>query len=210
MLVFQGQRALLKREIGLAYVAHLLSHPGEQVPSATLFSEFSARGRKDLRASELPDPETGDGLEVSQWAPDRDEAEARSRYHAQLGEYRETFNDRSIPEPEREEARRLHGELLAFLKQHYLPERDAGSGVTRNVHRAIQRLCHGLRTPSAGQKAPEPAKLAFAAYIERHILVPSRRYTRAKPGSNVRIARGELAGRLIFECPPGHLWSVHV
>jgi hypothetical protein len=50
--------------------------------------------------------------------------------------------------------------------------------------------------------------LAFAEYIEKHILVPSRRYTRAKPGSNVRIARGELAGRLIFECPPGHRWSV--
>ena len=210
VLVLRGQRAFLKREIGLAYVAHLLSRPGEHVPAATLFSEFSTRGPREVRDAQLPAPETGDGLAMAELAPDRDEAEARSRYYAQLREYKDAFNDRSIPELEREEARRRYDELLGFLKQHYRPRREAGSEVIRSVHRAIQRLCNGLRTPAAGQHVPEPAKLAFAEYIERHILVPSRRYTRAKPGSNVRIARGELAGRLAFECPSGHHWSVQM
>jgi hypothetical protein len=57
---------------------------------------------------------------------------------------------------------------------------------------------------------PDPVAVAFAEYIEQHILVPSRRYTRAKSGANVRVARGELAGRLIFECPPGHRWNVRM
>ena len=46
VLVFKGQRAYLKYELGLAYVAYLLSHPGEHVPSATLFSKFST-GRRN-------------------------------------------------------------------------------------------------------------------------------------------------------------------
>jgi hypothetical protein len=214
VLVLQGQRALVKREIGLAYVAWLFSHPDEHAACATLFSEFSTRGRKDHHGGDLPDSGTGarmeasDGMSIGPLAQDRDEAEARERHYAQLREYKDTFNDSSIPEPEREEARQRYDELIAFLKHHYRPERDAGSKVIRNVHRSIQRLCNNLRKPVAGQNVLDPTKVAFAEYIERHILVPSRRYTRAKPGSNVRVARGELAGRLIFECPRGHRWEV--
>ena len=213
LLEFKDGCAFLKYEIGLAYVAYLLSHHDGPVPSATLFSRFSTGHRKDLPTGELPDPETGaltavaDGVGIPQLPPDQDEAEARNHYYAQLREYKETFSDGLIPEPERDEARHRYDELLAFLKRHYRPERDPGGAVTRLVHRSIQRLCTSLRKPVAGQSVPDPVALAFAEYIEQHILVPSRRYTRAKPGSNVRLARGELAGRLIFECPPGHRWS---
>jgi hypothetical protein len=168
----------------------------------------------NLAAPELPDPETGlpipltDGVGVTQLSHDKEEAEARRRYRAQLLEYKKTFTDCSIPEPERKDARRLYDELLAFLKQHYRPEPNRGGDVTRIVHRSIRRLCTSLRKPAAGHGVPDQVALAFAEYIERHILVPSRRYTRAKAGANVRVARGELAGRLIFECPPGHRWSV--
>jgi hypothetical protein len=216
VLVFSGQRAYLKYELGLAYAAYLLLHPGEHVPSAVLFSKFSAGHRKDLAAPELPYPETGlrlpltDGVGLAQLRSVQDEAEAQSRYRAQLREYKEAFNDGSIPEPEREDARRLHDELLAFLKQHYRPEPDPGGDVTRVVHRSIQRLCARLRKPVDGQGVPDSVALAFAEYIERHILIPSRRYTRAKAGANVHVARGGLAGRLIFECPPGDHWSVHL
>jgi len=218
LLEFKDGRAFLKDEIGLAYVAHLLAHHDEPVPSATLFSRFSTRHWDDAPTGELPDPETGaltpvtDGVGFSQLPPDMDEAEARGRYYAQLREYKEAFSDGSLPEPERDEARLRYDELLAFLKQHYRPERDPGGDVIRNVHRSIRRLCTSLRKPVVGQgkSMPDPVALAFAEYIEEHILVPSLRYTRAKTGSNVRLARGELAGRLIFERPPGHRWSVRV
>ncbi|MCX6926706.1 MAG: hypothetical protein NT154_26400 [Verrucomicrobia bacterium] len=216
VLCFKDGQAYLKHEIGLECAACLLAQPDKSVPSATLFCKFSAGHRKNLVAAELPDPETGlpiplnDGVGIGQLPPDNEEAEAQRRYRAQLREYQETFTDRSIPEPEREEARGLYDELLAFLKQYYRAEPDPGGAVSRVVHRSIQRLCTNLRKPAAGQKVASPAALAFAEYIGRHILLPSRRYTRAKAGANGRVARGELAGRLIFECPPGHCWSVEM
>ena len=61
-----------------------------------------------------------------------------------------------------------------------------------------------------GHTAPDPVAREFAGYIGQHILVPSRRYTVARKGANVRVARGELAGHLFFERPPGHGWAVRV
>ena len=118
------------------------------------------------------------------------------------------MGDLTLPEAERLEAQRLHEELLAFLKEHYRPPRSTGRAVTKRVHKSIQRLCGHLRNPMPTEKVPNSVALAFAEYIEEHIVVPSHRYTRAKPGARVRTARGELAGRLIFECPPDHRWSV--
>jgi hypothetical protein len=216
VLLFKDGRAYLKYEIGLGYVACLLSQPDEPVPSATLFSKFSSGHRKNLSGAELPDPETGlpipltDGVGIAQLPPEEDEAEARSRYYAKVREYQEAMDDDTIPESERLEAQRSYDELLAFLKEHYRPASGPGHAVTKLVHRSIQRRCDHLREPKSGEKAPSPVALAFAGYVEEHILVPSRRYTRAKPGTHVRIARGELAGRLIFECPPDDRWSVHL
>ena len=214
LLGFKAGPVQLTPETGLGYAAYLLSEPDELVPSATLFSRFSTGHRKNVVALELPDPETGrlvpltDGVGTGQLALDEDEAAARSRYRAQLLEYEETIGNPAIPESERAEAQGLYDELVAFLKEHYRPAPDPGKAVTKLVHRSIQRLCDHLREPMAGEEAPDPGAVAFAEYIEEHILIPSRRYTRARPGARVRIARGELAGRLIFECPPGDRWDV--
>ena len=214
LLDFKAGPVQLTPETGLGYVAYLLAEPGELVPSATLFSRFSTGHRENVVALELPDAETGrlvpltDGVGAGQLSLDNDEAAARSRYRAQLLEYQETIGNPAIPESERAEAQGLYDEPVAFLKEHYRPAPDPGKAVTKLVHRSIQRLCDHLREPMAGEEVADPGAVAFAAYIEEHILIPSRRYTRAKPGARVRIARGELAGRLIFECPPGDRWEV--
>ena len=216
VLDFIGGRAGLKPESGLRYVAWVLAAPDEAVPCAELFSRFSGGQRKDQPMAELPDPETGvcqqvtDGVGVAQWSPGEDEAEARNRYYAQLLEYKETIGNPGVPESERAEAQRLYDDLVAFLKEHYQRAPDPGRAVTKLVHRSIRRLCDHLREPMPGERAPNPVAVAFGEYIAKHILVPSRRYTRAKPGAHVRIARGELAGRLIFECPPDDRWSVRL
>ena len=216
VLDFIGGRVGLKPESGLPYVAWLLSAPDQAVACAKLFSRFSAGQRKDQPIAELPDPETGvrepvtDGVGAAQWSPDKDEAEARNRYYAQLVEYKATIGNPAVPESERAEAQRCYDDLVSFLKEHYHPAPDAGRAVTKLVHRSIRRLCDHLREPMPGEQAPNPVAAAFGEYIEKNILVPSRRYTRAKPGAHVRIARGELAGRLIFECPPEDRWSVRL
>ncbi len=216
VLDFIGGRACLKPEIGLSYVGWLLSAPDEAVPCAKVFSRFSAGHRKGLPIAELPDPETGasrevtDGVGIAQLPASQDEAEARSRYYGQLREYREAIEDPAIPESERAEAQRSYDDLAAFLQEHYQRAPDPGRAVTKLVHRSIRRLCDHLREPMPGERAPNPVAAAFGEYLEKHILVPSRRYTRAKRGAHVRIARGELAGRVIFECPPGDRWSVQL
>jgi hypothetical protein len=214
VLLFEDGQAHLKHELGLDYVAYLLSYPDQWVPSATLFSRFSAGHRKDPGAAELPDPETGlgiplvDGVGAGQSPRDRDEEEARRRYRAKRFEYKERMGDPTIQEGARAEAKAAYDELSAFLKKHYRPAPSPGDDVTKLVHRSIQRLCDHLRESRSREITPSPVALALAEYIQQHILVPSRRYTRAKAGADVRVARGELAGRLIFECPPGHRWSV--
>ena len=214
VLHFQDGSAQLKHEVGLAYVAYLLAHYDQAVPSAELFSKCSTGHRKNSRAAELPNPKTGlsepitDGVASTQVPLNRDEAEARRRHEAAARAYKAAADNRSLPKDQREEARRRHAELRAFLKKHYGPAPNPGATVTKLVHRAIRRLCDHLRAPLPGEPEPSPVAVAFAEYVEARILVPSCRYTKARRGANVRLARGELSGRLIFECPPGDHWSV--
>ncbi len=216
VLHFQDGWAQLKHKVGLAYVAYLLSHDNEAVPSAVLFSKFSTGHRKNPGAAELPNPKTGlsepitDGVGSTHALSDQAEAEARSLYEAEARGFEATANNRSLPKGMRTEARRRGAALRAFLKKHYRPAPNPGSTVTKLVHRAIRRLCDHLRTPMPGEKEPSAVALAFAGYVDEHIRVPSCRYTRARRGANVRIARGELAGRLIFECPRDDHWSVRL
>jgi hypothetical protein len=216
VLVIQGGRALLKPEIGILYVARLLARPNQPVACAALFSEFSSACRQYGAIMELPNPETGelepvtDGVGSTQSPLADEEAEAREAHSAKLRELKKALDDPRTVGAKRIEAQRLHDELAAFLRRHYRSSPGPGRAVTKAVHRSIQRLCENLRKPAAGQQVPEPNAVAFAAYVEAYILLPSRRYTRGKAGANVRIARGELAGRLLFECPPGHRWSVRL
>ncbi len=213
VLIFQNGCARLKYELGLAYVGYLLAHPNQHIPSATLFSEFSTGHRKDT-LPELPDPETDeftpltDAVDTDPSLIEKGDEQARKEHYGMLREYRRAMNDPETPEWEREDARQRHDELQLYLRRQHPRARSPGQAVTKLVYKSIQRFCHYLREVIPGEKAPNPVALAFAEYIERHILLPSRRYTRAKPGANVHIARGGLAGRLIFDRPPGHHWSV--
>jgi hypothetical protein len=60
VLVFQGRRAYLKYEIGLAYVAYLLSHPDQRVSGTTLFSKFHPQSPKASGISHLVSPDGGE------------------------------------------------------------------------------------------------------------------------------------------------------
>jgi len=217
VLLLEGNYAYLKHEIGLLYVARLLARPSEPLASASLFAEFSTGHRQTELNAELPDPETGllkpitDGVGTADSPLEDEETEARERHYSELSNFKSIIDDPTIPESERQEAQDGYDELRAFLEEHYRrrPTRP-GQAVTKLVHRSIQRFCRNLRRTPPGAKGPHPAAVAFADYIEAHILVPSRRYTSAKAGCNVRLARGELAGRLVFEPPPGHHWEVEL
>ena len=217
VLLLAGNYAYAKHEIGLSYVARLLAQPREPLAAASLFAEFSTGHRQTESSAELPDHETGllkpitDGVGTADSPLEDEETEARERHYSELRNYKSIIDDPTIPESERKEAQHGYDDLLAFLEEHYRrrPSRP-GQAVTKLVHRSIQRLCRNLHRTPPGAKGPNPAAVAFADYIEAHILVPVRRYTSAKAGCSVRLARGELAGRLVFEPPPGHHWQVEL
>jgi hypothetical protein len=125
-------------------------------------------------------------------------------------ELRETLQDPAASASDKEFARRELRQIIHFLATQKKTSQDPNTRAVKRVHKSIQRLCDHLARQEPGQTAPHPVAREFAGYIAEHILVPSRRYTVARRGANVRVARGELARHLVFECPPGHRWAVRV
>ena len=58
-LTFNGQTAILKHEIGLSYIAYLMSHPNEPIHGLALALKVKANGPGCDVATEIANPETG-------------------------------------------------------------------------------------------------------------------------------------------------------
>jgi hypothetical protein len=216
VLVLQGQRAYLKYEIGLEYVAYLLSHPGQRVSGATLFSKFHPQSPKASGISSVGSPDAGgvtdlaDDATLSEENLDKDTERVLEAHRETAQEFRETLQDPAASASDKEFARRALQEIIGFLAAQKKTSQDPNTRAVKRVHKSIQRLCDNLAGQGPGHSAPDPVARGFAGYIAQHILVPSRRYTVARKGANIRVARGELAGHLVFECSTSHRWAVHV
>ena len=216
MLFFKDGRAYLKHEIGLQYVSYLLRHRNEAVSGATLFSKFHLQSPKSPGITSLVLSDTGeftdlsDDTTLSQENLDKDTDRVLAAHREKAEEFRETLQDPDASPSDKEFAREQLRQIIAFLGTEKSITQDPNTCAGKRVRKAIQRLCDNLARQEPGATAPDPVAREFAGYIVQHILGPSRRYTVAKKGANVRVARGELAGQLIFECPPGHCWSVHL
>jgi hypothetical protein len=216
VLVFQGRSAYLKYEIGLEYVACLLSHPDRGVSGATLFSKFHPQSPKASGITHLVSPDGGeitdlpDDATPSEENLDKDTERILEAHREKAQEFREILQDPAASDSDKEFARRELREIIGFLATQKKTNQDPNTRAVKRVHKSIQRLCDNLARQEPGHTAPDPVAREFGGYIAQHILVPSRRYTVARKGANVHVARGELAGHLVFECPPGHRWSVRV
>jgi hypothetical protein len=214
VLVFQGRRAYLKYEIGLQYVGYLLSHPDQRVSGATLFSKFHPQSPKVSGISHLVSPDGGeitdlpDDATPSEENLDKDTERVLEAHREKAHEFRETLRDPDASASDKEFARRELRQIIRFLATEKRTNQDPNTRAVKRVHKSIQRLCDHLASQEPGHTAADPVAREFAGYIAQHILVPSRRYTVARRGANVRVARGELAGHLVFECPRGHNWFV--
>jgi hypothetical protein len=214
VLCFNGNYAYLKHEIGLDYVSYLLRHPNEAVAGAALFSKFHRQSAEASGITALLLPDTGELVELSDDATlseeslDKDTESVLAVHRAKAQECRETLHDPDASPSDKKFAGEQLRQIIAFLRSEKRTARDPNARAARRVRRSIQRLCDNLAPEEPGATAPDPVAREFAAYIAQHILGPIRRYTVPKKGANVRVARGELAGQLLFECPPGHCWSV--
>ena len=213
VLVYEGDRVHLKHEIGLHYVNYLLQHPNQAVSGATLFSKFHPQSPENSGITELVLPDAGELIDLPDDATpseenlDKDTRRILAAHKEKAREFREILGDPAASASDKQFAQQRLREIIRFLATQQSATRDPNTRAAKRVRKSIQRLRDNLAGAEQERPAPDPVPGKFAEYIEQHILVPSRRYTVAKKGGNIRVARGELAGHLIFECPPGHHWS---
>src|SRR3989442_6838872 len=79
---------------------------------------------------------------------------------------------------------------------------DEAQRAVRAVRMAIKRFHGNLGAAAAERGRPDRVLAAFAEHLEKHLLIPSGRYS----GARAREARRKLAGCLVYERAPRVEW----
>ena len=99
----------------------------------------------------------------------------------------------------------LHDEIEnieQFQRDHLGPVQNDAQKAVRAVRRAINRFHAHLAKAKDPAGQSHPVLSLFADHIEKHILIPSARYS-DRPGAR---ARTGLAGCFTYEQPEGVQW----
>ena len=208
-LTMGGQRTSLVGGRAVRYVARLFGCPGVPVRAVRLAAEIQSQIGLQAGLTSIPDPggravllEAGSIVEES---PDRiGDARTLRELKRQHAELETILDNEQASEPEKAEAER-EVEENEKLQHEYLGRfQGTAEKAARAVRKAIYRFRNALREPARGQKVAHPVLVRFADHIEKHLILPSMRFS----GHRAWIARAELAGCLIYEPPPGVVWAV--
>jgi hypothetical protein len=209
-LTFDDDRAILKHEQGICYVAEMLSHPREWVKKLNLAAKHSSPRSKRGSGIEIYDPATGKYEPPASMQPIHeaalaaDDDEARRAYQARVRKLKEMIDDPTRTTGAKMDARKEMEAIAAHLSKdsrtHRDPTKSAADAVRIGIHRFLRNLVERDDTVTS----PLPVRRGFAQHLHRYLLAPSSRY--ADPGA--RKARGELTGCLLYDPPAGTLWDV--
>lgn len=209
-LTFDDDRAILKHEQGICYVAEMLSQPRERVKKLNLATKYSSPRSQGGSGIEIYDPATGQyeapaSMEpVHEAALAADDDEARRAYAARARELKETIDDPTETERAKVEAREELEAIAAHLGKDSRTVRDPTKSAADAVRIGINRFLRNLVGRGDTVSSPLPVRRRFAKHLQRYLVVPSSRY--AAPGA--RKARGELTGCLLYDPPAEILWEV--
>jgi hypothetical protein len=203
-LTFAGHDITLKHERGIFYIAWLLDHP-EQTPihALDLISKIPAIYRQHLGLTEIADPATGAGSVIASHARlqerslSLDDAQTLRALLRKQKELEAILDDPNESEPVRAEALCDLEAIADFEREHAGRSVSNAQRAADAVHKAITRFHRHLAEATDATGNPHPLLTAFAAYLEKHVLVPSRRYA---AGGN-RFARTGLSGCFTYEPP---------
>jgi len=112
--------------------------------------------------------------------------------------------DESAPDRKRAAARRDIEAIVKHLRSQPRRPTDEAQRAVRAVRMAIKRFHVNLAAAATERGRPDRVLAAFAKHLERHLLIPSGRYS----GARARAARGELAGCFVYERPEGLEWKM--
>jgi hypothetical protein len=204
-VVFDGEEAQFKHEKGAEYVARLLAERGPfhalDLASKAGGGHVVSRNRSRTEASlrEVLDV----GGTVQERSAALDEAEARRALMAQRRRLEAVSQDETAPARKRAEARRDIKAIVKHLRSQPRRPTDKAQRAVRAVRMAIKRFHRNLVAAANERSLPDRVLAAFVRHLERHLLIPSGRYS----GARARSARGELAGCFVYERPEGVEWK---
>lgn len=209
-LVFAGQRAVLRHEQGILYVAYLLYHPPAQPLRAW---ELAARARawkpseQGIAAMSALTAGQAGVLEQNAWVQERslalDDLPSLRRLWEREQELQRLLESDDQSEPVKAEAARELEELATFQSRYGRRTEDNAQRAVRAVRRALVRFQEHLSAALDEEGRPHPVLRPFAAHLEEHLFWPSMRCSRRKRLG----ARSEMAGCFTYEPPVGVKWS---
>jgi hypothetical protein len=228
-LIFDGHETDLKHERGIFYVAWLLYHPPAQpIHALDLIAKIPELYRNQLGLAQITNPENGKSTILQSHARIQernlalDDAQALRSILKKQQELEAILDDENESEPVKQEALRELESIVQFQKQHGKRSRGNAQRAADSVRKAITRFhqrllrdsprhqpstinSHHSTTPSLHRSIPPSAAVLakFAAHLEKHLLIPSRRYS----GHGNAYARSGLAGCFTYEPPANSVWE---
>ena len=212
-LTFEGQTAVFDHEQGAYYVAYLLLNPpSEPIHGMALEIKSMAYFRLFLNCpgeTEIVDPSTGETMilacdaifEQRNFALD-DPASVAPLRRKQL-ELEAILDNEHASEPVKAEVQHELQELYAWQKTKPQEIMDEAQKAVRAVREAIRHFQANLQKAVDPRGNPHPVLRPFAAHLEKYLLIPSGRYSKAGRG---RIKTG-VAGCFTYEPPVGVNWT---
>ncbi len=204
-LTFAGADAVLKHEQGILYVAHLLY---QQPPGSVHGLELAASATRPCGG--VSGIRVGAGIamvEKHAYIQERscglDEAESWRALRRKEQELEALLDDEDQPEPIKAEAQRELETLAEYQRQHGRRHEDNAQRAVRAVRRALYRFHSHLLEAVDTRGHPHPVLRPFAEHIEKHILIPSARFS----GRRAWRASAGLAGCFTYEAPAGITWA---
>jgi len=216
LVVFDGEEAQFKHEKGAEYVTRLLAERGP-FHALDLASKASGGGAGGAvssspgRVNRTNRPREAASLKevldvggtVQERSAALDEREAREALMEQRRRLEAVANDEKAPVLKRAAARLDLEAIAKFLRSEPRRPTDEAQRAVRAVRMAIKRFHRNLLAAVDERGRPDRVLAAFADHLEKHLLVPSARYS----GARAREARGEMAGNFVYERPEGISWK---
>jgi len=193
-LVFKGQRAVLKEQVGLLYAAWLLHHPHDDPVHGVVLRAAAREGWTESHPELLPAERS---LGLDEWAQ-------RRKWLARLRTLAALLEDPNELPLIKAEAERESAELEVLLASGCRQSEDAAQRASRAVRKALVRLVADLDKAQGSQGSPHTTLREFGQHLRRYLLIPSVRYA----GRSFDHARTGLAGRFCYEPPEGVTWGI--
>jgi hypothetical protein len=209
-LVFDGQTVELKHEKGIFYVSYLLKNPPkEPIHALDLATQIPSVYRKQLGIAATVDPLTGEVVplekhsRIQERSTGLDDVESARAIWREEQKWEAVLEDQKATEPEKAEALRFLEQIAEFQKKHSRQTKSNADNLVRAVRRAITRFHDRLAEATRENGQPDPVCRAFAEHLQKHLLVPSARFS----GRVVSRRRAGIAGCFTYEPPGGLTWA---